>query len=236
MLEAHELHTYYGQSYVLQGVSVTIPDDRLAVVMGRNGVGKTTLVRSICGVTPPKSGRVVLDGVELQSMRPHRAARRGLATVPQGRHIFPTVTVGEHLTKVIPKRSRGEERWTTERIFEVFPKLRERWNQRAGTLSGGEQSMLAMARALRLQPSCLLMDEPMEGLSPAFVDVVCEVIQRLREDGGMSMLLVVPELDIALDLADEIYVLSTGSVVFRGTPDELRANPEVQSRYIGIEE
>lgn len=236
MLDVTDLHTYYGQSYVLHGVSLTIPDDSLAVVMGRNGVGKTTLVRSICGLTPPRRGTVVLDGVELQSMPPHRAARRGLATVPQGRHIFPSVTVGEHLAKVIPERSADDGLWSTERIFEVFPKLRERWHQRAGTLSGGEQSMLAIARALRLQPSCLLMDEPMEGLSPAFVDVVCDVVQRLRETGGMSILLVVPELDIALDLADEIYVLSTGAVVFRGTPDDLRARPDVQSRYIGIEE
>lgn len=235
MLDVRDIHTYYGDSYVLHGVSLTVPDDQLVALMGRNGVGKTTLVRSIMGLTKPRSGSAVTGGVDLTTLPTHRIARLGVGLVPQGRQIFGSVTVGEHLEKLI-ESPLDQGPWTKERILDVFPRLGDRWHQRAGTLSGGEQSMLAIARALRLQPTCLLMDEPMEGLSPAFVDIVCDVIKRLRDAGGISILLVVPELDVALDLADGICVLSTGEVVFRGTPDELRQRPDVQARYIGIEQ
>lgn len=235
MLVVDDVHTYYGESYVLHGVSLTVPDDSLVALMGRNGVGKTTLVRSVMGLTPPRSGAVTLDGEALNGRAAHRIARLGVGLVPQGRRIFGSVTVAEHLEKVV-RPNGGDGTWTTERLLEVFPPLGDRWNEKARHLSGGEQSMLAIARALRLEPTCLLMDEPMEGLSPVYVDIVIEVVRRLRDAGGISILLVVPELEVALDLADSVSVMSTGEVVFDGTPDELRERTDVQARYIGIEQ
>jgi branched-chain amino acid transport system ATP-binding protein len=235
VLAVEDVHTYYGESYVLHGVSLTVPDDGVVALMGRNGVGKTTLVRSVMGLTPPRSGTVALDGEAIQGRAPHRIARLGVGLVPQGRRVFGSVTVAEHLEKVVRANGR-EEKWSIERVLDVFPRLGERWNEKARHLSGGEQSMLAIARALRLEPSCLLMDEPMEGLSPVNVDVVIDVVRRLRDAGGISILLVVPELAIALDLADEICVMSTGEVVFSGSADELRERTDIQARYIGIEQ
>lgn len=235
MLVVDDIHTYYGDSYVLHGVSLTVPDDSLVALMGRNGVGKTTLVRSVMGLTRPRSGAVTLDARPLNGLAAHRVARLGVGLVPQGRRIFGSVTVAEHLEKVVRPHGGGDT-WTTERLLEVFPRLGDRWNEKAQHLSGGEQSMLAIARALRLEPTCLLMDEPMEGLSPVYVDIVIEVVRRLRDAGGISILLVVPELEIALDLADSVCVMSTGEVVFDGTPDELRERTDVQARYIGIEQ
>ncbi|MGH7860645.1 MAG: ABC transporter ATP-binding protein [Candidatus Dormibacteraceae bacterium] len=201
--------------------------------MGRNGVGKTTLIRSITALTPPAKGRITFDGAELTKLAPHRIARLGVALVPQGRRVFGSLTVAEHLEKM-PGRPRHDEEWTVARVLEVFPRLRERWRQKAAHLSGGEQSMLAIARALRLNPKCLLMDEPMEGLSPVYVQAVAEVIQRLRREGSLSILLVIPELALALKLADRICVMSTGEIVFTGTPEELQARSDVQARYIGV--
>ena len=235
MLTVGDIHTYYGESYVLHGVSLTVPDDGLVALMGRNGVGKTTLVRSVMGLTPPRRGSVELDGQELAGRAPHKIARLGVGLVPQGRRIFGSVTVAEHLEKVVRPPGR-EQTWTIERVLDVFPRLGERWDEKARHLSGGEQSMLAIARALRLEPTCLLMDEPMEGLSPVYVEIVVDVVRRLRDAGGISILLVVPELEIALDLADSICVMGTGAVVFSGTPDELRERTDIQARYIGIEQ
>jgi branched-chain amino acid transport system ATP-binding protein len=235
MLAIKDVHTYYDASYVLHGVSLEVPDDKLVALMGRNGVGKTTLVRSIMGLTKPRSGSVTADGQELTGLDSHRIARLGVGLVPQGRRIFGSLTVMEHLEKVTRAQGRAES-WTVDRVFEVFPRLAERRHAKARNLSGGEQSMLAIGRALRLQPGCLLMDEPMEGLSPLYVGFVIDIVRRLRDAGGISILLVVPELEIALDLADDICVLSTGQVVFQGSPDELRKRTDIQARYIGIEQ
>jgi branched-chain amino acid transport system ATP-binding protein len=236
MLSVEDIHTYYGESYVLHGVSLEVPDNQLVALMGRNGVGKTTTVRSIMGLTPPRRGSIKLMDEELAGLQPHQIARKGIGLVPQGRRIFGSVTVGEHLEKVVARVQGREETWTIDRILEIFPRLGERWNEKAKNLSGGEQSMLAIARALRLEPSLLVMDEPMEGLSPVYVEIVIDVIRKLRDAGGVSILLVVPELEIALDLADSICVMGTGSVVFKGTPDELRERTDIQARYIGIEQ
>jgi branched-chain amino acid transport system ATP-binding protein len=235
MLHLDDIHTYYGDSYVLHGVSLELPDGQLTALMGRNGVGKSTLIRSVMGLTPPRRGSVKFGDAELTKLRSHAIARQGIGLVPQGRRVFGSLTVAEHLEK-IGRRRNGEETWTVDRVLDIFPRLRERWDERAKNLSGGEQSMLAIGRALRLEPKCLLMDEPMEGLSPVYVQTVIEVIRRLREESGLSILLVVPELAIALDLADHVCVMSTGQIVFEGSPDELRARPDVQSRYIGIGE
>jgi len=235
MLVVDGVHTYYGDSHVLHGVSLEVPHGRLAVVMGRNGVGKTTLIRSIMGLTPARDGTIRVEEQDVTHLPPHRIARLGVGLVPQGRHVFGSLSVLEHLTAV-NRAGDGEGSWPLERVFDVFPRLRERQHQKARHLSGGEQSMLAIARALRTQPRCLLMDEPMEGLAPIFVDAVFDVVRGLKQEAGLSILLVVPEFAIAMRLADYVYVMSTGEVVFEGTPDELAQRRDVQSRYIGIGE
>ena len=233
MLSVQDVHTYYGPSYVLHGVTLEVPTGGLTALMGRNGVGKTTLCRSVMGMTAPRRGRILFEGRNLCGLAPHEIARQGVAIVPQGRRIFPSLTVGEHLEKV-GRPGQNNTRWPVDRVVEVFPRLRERWRQRAGNLSGGEQSMLAIGRALRLEPRCLLMDEPMEGLSPRFVQTVVEVIRGLRQEGDLSILLVVPELAIALDLADRVCVMATGRIAFTGSPAELEQRKDIQARYMGV--
>lgn len=232
MLTVSDIHTYYGDSYVIQGVSLGVERGRITVLMGRNGAGKTTVIRSIAGLTPPRRGSIRFGEVELTRLPAHEIARRGIGLVPQGRRIFASLSVGEHLA--IAASRRRETSWTLERIFTIFPRLRERINQRAAHLSGGEQSMLAIARALRTEPECLLMDEPTEGLAPLFMDIVLDVIRELRSSGQLGILIVVQELPIALAIADHICVLDKGRTVFEGSPQELEKQPEVQARYIGV--
>lgn len=232
MLTVSDIHTYYGDSYVIQGVSLGVERGRITVLMGRNGAGKTTVIRSIAGLTPPRRGSIRFGEVELTRLPAHEIARRGIGLVPQGRRIFASLSVGEHLA--IAASRRRETSWTLERIFRIFPRLRERINQRAAHLSGGEQSMLAIARALRTEPECLLMDEPTEGLAPLFMDIVLDVIRELRSSGELGILIVVQELPIALAIADHICVLDKGRTVFEGSPQELEKQPEVQARYIGV--
>jgi branched-chain amino acid transport system ATP-binding protein len=232
MLTVSDIHTYYGDSYVIQGVSLRVLRGRITVLMGRNGAGKTTVIRSIAGLTPPRRGSILFDGEELTRLPAHEIARRGIGLVPQGRRIFASLSVGEHLAVAASRRRRTT--WTTERIFTIFPRLKERIRQRAAHLSGGEQSMLAIARALRTEPECLLMDEPTEGLAPLFIDIVLDVIRELRSAGELGILIVVQELPIALAIADCICVLDKGSIVFDGSPQELTKRPEIQARYIGV--
>lgn len=232
MLTVSDIHTYYGDSYVIQGVSLGVERGRITVLMGRNGAGKTTVIRSIAGLTPPRRGSVRFGEVELTRLPAHQIARRGIGLVPQGRRVFASLSVGEHLA--IAASRRRETSWTLERIFTIFPRLRERINQRAAHLSGGEQSMLAIARALRTEPECLLMDEPTEGLAPLFMDIVLDVIRELRSAGELGILIVVQELPIALAIADHICVLHKGRIVFDGSPQQLAERPEVQARYIGV--
>lgn len=232
MLSVREIHTYYGDSYIIQGVSLEVVPGQIAVLMGRNGVGKTTTIRSIVGLTPPRRGSVTFNGEELTCLPTHEIARRGIGLVPQGRRVFGSLTVREHLATAANRRR--TETWSLERVFEVFPRLGERLNQRAIHLSGGEQSMLAIARALRTEPECLLMDEPTEGLAPLFVDIVLEVVQGLRRSGGLGILIVVHELPIALAIADHVYVMGKGRMVFDGPPRELEQRRDIQERYIGV--
>jgi branched-chain amino acid transport system ATP-binding protein len=232
MLAVREIHTYYGDSYIIQGVSLEVVPGQIAVLMGRNGVGKTTTIRSIVGLTPPRRGSVTFNGEELTRLPTHEIAKRGIGLVPQGRRVFGSLTVREHLAAAANRRRR--ETWTLGRIFEAFPRLGERLNQRAVHLSGGEQSMLAIARALRTEPECLLMDEPTEGLAPLFVDIVLEIVQGLRRSGGLGILIVVHELPIALAIADHVYVMGKGHMVFDGPPRELEQRRDIQERYIGV--
>jgi branched-chain amino acid transport system ATP-binding protein len=232
VLSVREIHTYYGDSYIIQGVSLEVASGQIAVLMGRNGAGKTTTIRSIVGLTPPRRGTVMFQGEDLTRLPTHEIARRGIGLVPQGRRVFGSLTVREHLAAA--RTRRRAETWSLARIFELFPRLGERLNQRAIHLSGGEQSMLAIARALRTEPECLLMDEPTEGLAPLFVDSVLEVVQELRRSAGLGILIVVHELPIALAIADRIYVMAKGRVVFDGTPRELEERRDIQERYIGV--
>ena len=230
MLEVRDLHAGYGLSQVLEGVDLEVPDGKFVAVLGRNGMGKTTLCRAIMSLEPPSvtAGSIVYDGDERTGMPPHKVARAGIGYVPQGRHVFPTLDVVKNLTVA----ARGDG-WTVDRVWEAFPRLEERKANDAGLLSGGEQQMLAIARALMTNPRLLIMDEPSEGLAPMMIEAVAEQLQRLKE-GSISLLLVEQNLSLAVRLADVVYVLENGAVVFRGSTDELEADDEVKARYLGV--
>ena len=231
MLEVRDVETYYGSSYVLQGVSIDVPDRSLIALLGRNGAGKTTLVRSIMGLTPPASGSIVLGGVDITTTSTHLITRMGVGLVPQGRLIFPTLTVAENLTIGVHPSHQGE--WTLGRVFALFPNLAARRRNRGSQLSGGEQQMVAIGRALMTHPRLLLLDEPSEGLAPLLVRQVAETIQRLRNE-GMAILLVEQNLHLALELADRIYIMTKGRVVYKGLPDELARNDQIKEQELGI--
>ncbi len=230
MLRVEEIHTYYGDSHVLQGVSLEVGPGQVVALLGRNGMGKTTLIRSIIGFTPPRRGRIVFDGRDITRARPERIVDMGMGLVPQGRRIFPSLTVVENL-RVAGRGDGGG--WTVERVFGLFPRLAERRDHRGTKLSGGEQQMLAIGRALMTNPRLLLMDEPTEGLAPLLVREVGRAIRELKA-GGLSILLVEQSLPFALKVADHVEVLSRGRVVWAGAPAELTVNEEVKSRYLGL--
>lgn len=230
MLDVREIHTFYGDSYVLQGLSFNVGTGQVVSLLGRNAVGKTTTIRSVIGLTPARQGQILFKGEDITHRPTYEIARMGIGLVPQGRRVFSSLTVQEHLD-LDPAAKSGA--WSLDRIHRLFPRLRERRNQRANTLSGGEQSMLSIARALRTNPDLLLMDEPTEGLAPLLVDQVAEAILELKTE-KQSILLVEQNLSLALDLADFIYVLSKGRIVFSGSAQELRGNKEIQAKYLGF--
>ncbi len=228
MIEVRDLHTYRGINYVLQGVSLTIRDGACTVLLGRNGMGKTTLVHTIMGLIRPRSGGITLGTENLVGQPPFQIARRGVALIPQGRRIFPSLTVEENLTL----GARGGA-WTLDRVYDLFGNLKERRRNRGGQLSGGEQQMLAIGRALLTNPSLLLMDEPSEGLAPVIVEQIGGIIAGLRRD-GLSIFLVEQNYGLATDAADLIYILSNGRVVWQGTASELDRTAEVRETHLGI--
>lgn len=230
-LSVDDVHTYYGDSYVLQGVSLRVGRGQLVAVLGRNGVGKTTLIRSVVGFTPPRSGRIYLYGQDITLRPSHVIARMGVGLVPQGRRIFPSLTVEENLR--VAARAAGANGWILDRVYELFPRLRERAHQRGGKLSGGEQQMLAIGRALMTNPSLLLLDEPSEGLAPKLVLDLAETLTRLKTQ-GLSILMVEQNLALAIRLADVVYVMSKGTIVFEGLPQELDRAGDVRQRYLGV--
>jgi branched-chain amino acid transport system ATP-binding protein len=230
MLEVRDIHTYYGDSHVLQGISLRMERGQVVGVLGRNGMGKTTLIRSIIGFTAPRRGQVLFKDRDITAWPSNRAVALGLGLVPQGRRVFPSLTVIGDLS--VASKGNGAA-WTLERVLELFPRLRERGAHRAGKLSGGEQQMLAIARALMTNPELLLMDEPTEGLAPLLVREVGRIIESLKTQ-GLSILLVEQNLPLALRMADHVHVLSRGRVVHSSAPDALWRNEEIKSRYLGL--
>ena len=230
MLEVREIHTYYGNSHVLQGVSLRMESGQVVGILGRNGMGKTTLIRSIIGFTPPRRGQVFFKERDITAWPSNRVVGLGLGLVPQGRRVFPSLTVMENLA-VAAKGNGGP--WTIDRVMELFPGLRERRENRAGKLSGGEQQMLAIARALMTNPELLLMDEPTEGLAPLLVREVGRVIENLKSQ-GLSILLVEQNLPLALRVADHVHVLSRGRIAHSSAPQALWENEEIKARYLGV--
>jgi branched-chain amino acid transport system ATP-binding protein len=230
MLEVRDIHTYYGDSHVLQGVSLSLLRGQVVGVLGRNGMGKTTLIRSIIGFTAPRRGRVVFKEQDITAWPSNRAVNLGLGLVPQGRRVFPSLSVMENL-EVAVNGAGGP--WTIARALDLFPRLRERGAHRAGKLSGGEQQMLAIARALMTNPELLLMDEPTEGLAPLMVRELGRVIERLKR-AGTSILLIEQQLAFALRYADIIYIMNKGRIVHRCTPAELGADAQIKARYLGV--
>ena len=230
MLSLSDVHTYYGESHVLQGITLSVGPGEVVTILGRNGMGKTTLMRSIIGFTPPRRGRVRFKGDDITRWPPYRMVERGMALVPQGRRVFASLTVRENL-EVARHGQRG--RWTLPRVLELFPRLGDRVQNRGNKLSGGEQQMLAIGRALMTDPDLLLMDEPTEGLAPLLVREVGRVIAELKRE-GLSILLVEQNLPLALSVADGVHILSRGQIVHSSRPAELMANEEVKSRFLGV--
>jgi branched-chain amino acid transport system ATP-binding protein len=229
ILEVEDIHTYYGDAYVLQGLSLSLEKGQILGLLGRNGVGKTTLVNSIVGFVPPRRGRIVFKGDDITALSSFATVRKGMGLVPQGRRVFTSLTVEENL-KVAKAKEGG---WTLGRVYEMFPRLEERRRQRAKTLSGGEQQMLAIARGLMTDPDCLIMDEPSEGLAPIIIQHVWQVVTKLKQQ-GLSILLVEQNAALAMQLVDYVHVMSKGRVVYSGKPQDLWADHEVKSRYLGI--
>ncbi len=242
LLTVSDIHTYYGDSYVLQGVSLTLHKGQIAAILGRNGMGKTTLIRSVAGLTPPRTGDIVYRDISLRGKPPYAIAQAGIAIVPQGRRIFRSLSVRENLmlpTSVLARSSRASngrqtgQRWDFDEVLKEFPQLAERIDHPGGSLSGGEQQMLSIGRALMANPEMILMDEPSEGLSPRLVLQAQEIMRRLRARGH-AILLVEQNLELALSVADEVYVLSSGRFVFHGTPAELAKATQVLDQHLGV--
>jgi len=235
MLEVENIHSYYGNIHALKGVSLSVEKDEIVTLIGANGAGKSTTLRTITGIMKPREGRVRLEGEDLADYKPHEIVYKGMAMVPEGRHIFARLTVAENLDMgAYIRKNKGEIAADMERVFVLFPRLKERRNQVAGTLSGGEQQMLATARALMAHPRLLLMDEPSMGLAPVLVESIFETIKEINKE-GTTILLVEQNALMALTVASRGYVLQTGQIVLQDTAANLKNNETVQKTYLGIE-
>ncbi len=231
MLKVEGINTYYGDSHILFDLSMEVPEGKIISMLGRNGMGKTTICRSIMGLTPPVSGSITFKGQEISKMDTHKISKAGIAYVPQGRGIFASLSVKENLTV----GARGQDKpnaWTLERVYDFFPILEKRANMPGNLLSGGEQQMLAVGRALMTNPDLLIMDEPSEGLAPLIIKQIGEVITRLK--GQLTVFLVEQNFNMALSVADDVYIVSRGQVVYQGKPEDLRHDEETKAKWLAV--
>ncbi|MEB3104042.1 ABC transporter ATP-binding protein [Ferviditalea candida] len=234
MLELKDVHTYYGNSHILQGISFSVAQGKCYVMLGRNGAGKTTTINTISGLAPSRSGSVVFQGEAIQSQPSWKISRMGIGFVPQGRRIFPSLTIKENLTmSARPNPKNGGNAWDLEAVYDLFPVLKEREKNMGNQLSGGQQQMLAIGRALMTNPELVLMDEPSEGLAPIIIDQIGDIVIRLKET-GLSILMVEQNIALACRVADKILIMNKGRIVCELDPDELLANKEIQHQYLGV--
>lgn len=233
MLELREVHTYRGTGHILQGVSLSVPQEKCVALLGRNGAGKTTTIHSVAGLTPPREGSIRFREREISGLRPYTVARLGIGLVPQGRRVFPSLTVKENLSIPGRRGSSDGEAWDLERVYELFPMLEEREGNMGGQLSGGQQQMLAIGRALMTNPRFLLMDEPSEGLAPVVIEQVGDTVLKLKE-AGLSILLVEQNVALACGVADEVLIMNKGRIIWQGSPDDLLSDESVQHEYLGV--
>jgi branched-chain amino acid transport system ATP-binding protein len=231
LLKVEDIHTYYGRSYILQGASLEVRKEEIVALLGRNGAGKTTTLKTIMGLVKPRAGRILFKDGDVTRLPAFKVARRGIGYVPQGRHLFPKMTVLENLKTGMRDQSDAQQ---LEGVFSLFPVLRERLNQLAGTLSGGEQQALAISRALIKRPDIILLDEPTTGLMPIFVFKLKEIFKKLTEN-GIAILLVEEKIPFALSVADQVYFMVKGKIEYRAGKEELQGKKEILIRYLGVE-
>ena len=235
MLELKDVHTYYGNIHALKGISITVNDGEIVTLIGSNGAGKSTTLRTIQGLIRPRSGSIVLDGIALDKVAPHKVAELGVAQSPEGRMIFPRMTVLENLEMgAYARKDKSGFQQDIDRVFSLFPRLKERITQKGGTLSGGEQQMLAMGRALMARPKILLLDEPSMGLAPILVELIFDTIVAINKE-GTTILLVEQNALMALSIANRGYVIQTGEIIMSDSAASLKSNEMVQKAYLGIE-
>jgi branched-chain amino acid transport system ATP-binding protein len=234
MLEVKEIHTFYGMSHVIQGVSLSVKKGEIITLIGRNGAGKTTTLKSIIGLTPPRLGNITFQGEEVTSLPTHLIAQKGIAYIPEERRVIPNLTVEENLKLgMLKNKDKTKNPRLLERVFSYFPRLQERLHQKGGSLSGGEQQMLTIARGLVSDPAIMLIDEPTEGLMPSMVEQISRILEEMNRD-GVTVLLVEQNVEMALSISSRGYVIDQGMIQFEGSAKELRENREIQLRYLAV--
>ena len=232
MLEVNEIHTFYGKSYIIKGLSLNVKKGEVVCLLGRNGAGKTTTLRSIMGITPPKEGRIVFRGEDITSRPPFARVRLGMGYVPEDMRIFPDLTVRENLEVSVIQRGEGSDRWSIESVFKLFPKLETLEASNGTALSGGEQQMLAIARALVSNPTLLVLDEPSEGLAPIIVQELSRMIKQIKSE--TTILLSEQNARFAMEFSDRAYIIDRGKIVYEGSIDELCQQGDIRDRYLGV--
>ena len=231
MLSIEDIHTYYGNSYILQGVSLCVEKGEIVTLLGRNGMGKSTTIKTVMGLVSPRAGRVLLNGVDLVGLKPYVIAQAGVGFIPEDRRTFPSLTVLENLN--LPVKRGLEHGWSLEKVYEFFPKLKERSGHRGFELSGGEQQMLAIARVLRMKSQLILMDEPTEGLAPLLVKAIEEILKQIKRE-GITTLLVEQNSRFVTNVADRHYVLCHGRIVYEGSNEDFSKQEDVKREHLGI--
>lgn len=232
MLRLDGIHTYYGKSHILQGISLEVRPHECVAILGRNGAGKTTTLKSIMGLAPPRNGSVYFKGQDIGRRKPYEISRLGIALVPEDRQIFTTLTVAENLN-ISRQKNRSLGQWDMDRVYEVFPRLAERRNNRGHQLSGGEQQMLTIARALMTNPDLLLLDEPSEGLAPLIVETVLNIIEDIKKE-GLTIIIVEQNVEATKVVADRYYILQQGLSVFEGSHEEFWSQPKLKEDFLGV--